>query len=58
MSSSLDELLKSKTINGWNLFWLITAPISLVMVLAMTRVDLSKTEAVITVNLTDDIHDF
>jgi hypothetical protein len=46
MSSSLDELLKSKTINGWNLFWLITAPISLVMVLAMTRVDLSKAEAV------------
>lgn len=33
-------------INGWKLFWLITAPISLGMVLAMTRVDLSRAEGV------------
>jgi hypothetical protein len=32
--------------NGWKLFWLITAPISLVMVLAMMRLDLSSVEAV------------
>ena len=46
MSTNLNELLKSKTINGWNLFWLITAPISLAMVLAMMRVDLSHAEGV------------
>jgi hypothetical protein len=46
MSTNVNELLKSKTINGWNLFWLITAPISLVMVLTMIRVDLSSAEAV------------
>jgi hypothetical protein len=46
MSANLNELLKIKLINGWNLFWLITAPISLVMVLTMIRVDLSSAEAV------------
>jgi len=46
MSASLNELLKIKLINGWNLFWLITVPISLVMVLTMIRVDLSSAEAV------------
>lgn len=40
------EILKSKAINGWTLFWLITAPISLVMLLALIRVDLSSAEAV------------
>jgi len=46
MSANLNELLKSKTINGWNLFWLITVPISLVMVLTMIRVDLSSAKGV------------
>ena len=46
MGASLNELLKIKLINGWNLFWLITVPISLVMVLTMIRVDLSSAEAV------------
>jgi hypothetical protein len=46
MSANLNELLKIKLINGWNLFWLITAPISGVMVLTMIRVDLSSAEAV------------
>ena len=46
MSANLNELLKSKMINSWNLFWLITAPISLVMVLAMIRADLSSAEGV------------
>ena len=46
MSANLNELLKIKLINGWNLFWLITAPISVVMVLTMIRVDLSSAEAV------------
>jgi len=46
MSANLNELLKIKLINGWNLFWLITVPISSVMVLSMIRVDLSSAEAV------------
>ena len=33
-------------INGWKLFWLLTAPISLAIVLTMTRVDLSSAEGV------------
>ena len=46
MSTNLNEILNSKMINGWNLFWLITVPISLVIVLTMIRVDLSSAEAV------------
>lgn len=46
MSANLNELLKSKIINGWNLFWLMTVPISSLMVLAMMRLDLSSGEAV------------
>jgi hypothetical protein len=46
MSAYLNELLKSKLINGWSLFWLITAPISLAIVFTMTRVDLSSAEGV------------
>ncbi len=46
MSANLNGLLKSKTINGWNLFWLITVPISLAIVLTMLRVDLSHAEGV------------
>ncbi|MCZ6560680.1 MAG: hypothetical protein O6931_07300 [Gammaproteobacteria bacterium] len=46
MSTNLNELLKSKAINGWNLFWLITTPISLAMIVKMTRVDLSSAEGV------------
>ena len=46
MSTNLDEFLKNKLINGWKLFWLVAAPISLVMVLAMTRLDLSRAETV------------
>ena len=46
MSADLKELLKSKAINGWPLFWLISLPMSLVMVVAMTGVDLSTGEGV------------
>lgn len=46
MTINLNELLKRKVINGWNLFWLITAPVSLIMVLTMIRTDLSSAEAV------------
>ena len=46
MSADLNELLKSKIINGWRLFWLVTTPISMVMVLTMARLDLSRAEAI------------
>ncbi len=46
MSANLNEFLKNKMINGWNLFWLITVPISTAIVFKMTRVDLSSAEGV------------
>jgi len=46
MSTNLNELLKSKAINGWKLFWLITTPVSLAIIVKMTRVDLSSAEGV------------
>lgn len=39
MAFELQELLKNRAFNGWKLFWLITVPISFIMVLAMMRVD-------------------
>ena len=44
MSMELQTLLKNKAVNGWRLFWLISIPMSIVMVIAMTGVDIS-TEA-------------
>lgn len=41
MSLDLQAALKNKTINGWSLFWLISAPMSIFMVVAMTGVDLT-----------------
>jgi hypothetical protein len=46
MSLDLADALKNRSINGWRLFWIITAPISAVMVLSMMRADLSSAEAV------------
>ena len=46
MSIDLGEALKNKSVNGWNLFWLITTPISAVMVFSMMRADLSSGETV------------
>jgi DMSO/TMAO reductase YedYZ heme-binding membrane subunit len=48
MSSNLSSLLNSKFINSWNLFLLITAPISTVMVLSMLRTELTSGPAVST----------
>jgi len=48
IQANLNELLASKVVNGWHLFWLITAPISLLIVLTMIRIDLSGAEAVST----------
>ena len=46
MSFKPGELLKHKVINTWNLFWLITGPISIAMVIAMMGVDLASAEGV------------
>jgi len=42
MSVGLQELLKKKAINEWRLFWLITGPISIALIFAMLRTDLSS----------------
>ncbi len=39
-------MLKSRALNGWGLFWLITAPISLAMLMAMAVSDLTSGEGV------------
>ena len=46
MSTHPAKLLQSRFINGWNLFWLITAPISAVMVYSMTGIELTSGRAV------------
>jgi hypothetical protein len=46
MGTDLNEFLNNKTINAWNLFWLIAGPISLAMVIAMLGADLSSGEGV------------
>jgi hypothetical protein len=39
-------MLKNKAINGWRLFWFITGPISIAIIIAMMRTGLSSGEAV------------
>ncbi|MCH8135010.1 MAG: hypothetical protein IIB77_03410 [Proteobacteria bacterium] len=46
MSTDLNELLKAKIINGWNLWLLITVPISAVVVIGMVRTDLGSAKGV------------
>ena len=41
MSIDPQAVLKNRIINGWNLFWLISVPMSIVMVVAMLDADLS-----------------
>jgi hypothetical protein len=48
VSVELKEILKNKAINEWNLFWLITGPISIAMIFAMMGTDLSSGEGVST----------
>ena len=42
----LREIVKKKTFNEWKLFWLISGPISVAMVIAMMRTDLTTGEGV------------
>ena len=46
MAPSIAQVLDNKAINGWNLFWLVTGPISALMVVSMMRTDLSSGDAV------------
>ena len=41
MSIDLQAILKSKAINGWRLFWLISIPMCIVMVIGMMGADMS-----------------
>ena len=41
MSTDLNELLKRRALNKWGLFWLVSAPISLAMAVAMSVKDVS-----------------
>lgn len=42
----MNQILKNKAINGWRLFWLITGPISIAMVIAMMGIKLDSGPAV------------
>jgi DMSO/TMAO reductase YedYZ heme-binding membrane subunit len=42
MSVGFEKALKAKAINQWRLFWLITGPISVAMMIAMLQTDLSS----------------
>ena len=46
MAQSKARPLKNRAVNGWNLFWLVTAPVSALMIFSMTRADLSSGEGV------------
>jgi DMSO/TMAO reductase YedYZ heme-binding membrane subunit len=41
MSFDLKAVLQKKAINGWRLFWLVSIPMSIVMVIAMMGTDIS-----------------
>ena len=41
MNTDLNTFFSNKAINKWRLFWLIATPMSIVMIVAMMRVDLS-----------------
>ncbi len=44
VNRDISKVLKNRVVNGWSLFALVTVPISLVVLLEMTRVDLSRGE--------------
>jgi DMSO/TMAO reductase YedYZ heme-binding membrane subunit len=39
MTFMMNDFLKNKAINEWRLFWLISAPISIIMIIAMLQID-------------------
>ena len=46
MTIDLKAVLKYKAINGWRLFWLVSIPMSIVMVIAMMGTDMSTVAGV------------
>lgn len=46
MAIELKEVLKNKAINGWGLFWLISIPMSIIILIAMMKTDMSTGEGV------------
>jgi len=46
MSGEVTAVLKHKAINGWRLFWLVSIPMSIVMVFAMMATDMSTGQGV------------
>ncbi len=46
MTIDLKAVLKNKAINGWRLFWLVSIPMSIVMVIAMMGTDMSTVAGV------------
>ena len=46
MSIDLQVVLKNKAINGWRLFWLVSIPMCIVMVIAMMGTDMSTAAGV------------
>jgi hypothetical protein len=46
MNDRKHELLKAPTINGWNLFRMVTAPISIAVIIATVVADLSSAEGI------------
>ena len=46
MSIDLEAALQNKAINGWRLFWLISIPMCIVMVIAMMGADMSTASGV------------
>jgi hypothetical protein len=45
-SMAIDDLLKSKPINGWRLFWLIAIPMSAAMIYTMAGMELDRAKHV------------
>lgn len=46
MSTDFNDILKMKAINGWNLFWFISVPMSFAIFIEMMNADMSKGEGV------------
>ena len=46
MSTDLKSILQNKAINGWGLFWLISVPISLIIIVEMMGTDMSTGQGV------------
>ena len=46
MNLELQAILKREALNGWRLFWLVSAPLSIVMIIALLATDISSAQGV------------